>query len=95
VSSRVGGRTAAHRLSVAEMPSHSHNVITSTGNNWDQRGSGLGHVTDPRFGAQTSLTGGNQPHSHAAGSLSVSSAFRGGELDLRVRYLDVIVAVKD
>ena len=34
-------------------------------------------------------------HDHGAGSLRVDSAFHGAELDLRVRYLDVIVAVKD
>ena len=95
VSSRIGGRTGAHRLTVAEMPSHNHNIITTAGNNWDQRGSGLTHVNDPVWGARTSSTGGNQPHSHSAGSLTVSSAFHGSELDLRVRYLDVIVAVKD
>jgi hypothetical protein len=40
--------------------------------------------------ATLSRTGGDQPHSHGAGSLRVSSS-----VALNVRYVDVIIATKD
>lgn len=111
VSSRIGGRTGAHRLTVAEMPGHTHGwsgsasftQFTGHSADYDPRpraiyyGSNNQQITQRRlqFRGGSAPTGGNQPHSHSAGSLSVSSAFHGSELDLRVRYLDVIVAVKD
>lgn len=92
VTSRVSGRTAAHRLTVAEMPRHSHRAPQGNGGEYD--GAGFGN-TRPQGEGYVQSTGGDQPHSHGAGSLRVDSAFHGAELDLRVRYLDVIVAVKD
>lgn len=111
VISRVSGRTANHRLTVAEMPSHRHgwsgsaSFIRSTGHSADfdprpnavDYGSTNQGVTEHRlhFHGDSAPAGGNQSHSHGAGSLRVDSAFHGSELDLRVAYLDVIVAVKD
>ena len=94
VTSRLSGRTAAHRLSVAEMPSHNH-TAPQGGGGGEFGSPGFKSVTPHGWPGTVSNTGGNAPHSHGAGSLRVDSAFHGAELDLRVRYLDVIVAVKD
>ena len=93
VSSRIGGRTGAHRLTVAQMPSHSHSIVKGHGST--DGVPGVSSVLPGGRPRSMSSVGENQPHSHAAGSLSVSSTFHGSELDLRVRYLDVMVAVKD
>ena len=104
VSSSISGRTGAHRLSVAEMPSHSHSIggtyrrdFGSSPGGYFPHGSKWGTDRDISgyLKLRNSHTGGNQPHSHAAGSLRVSSAFTGDALDLRLAYVDVIVAVKD
>ena len=93
VSSSISGRTGAHRLSVAEMPSHSHDFLASSTPGTYQ---GFQAAANPhRRGGLIQPTGGNQPHSHSAGSLRVSSAFTGDTLDLRLAYVDVIVAAKD
>ena len=104
VSSSVSGRTGAHRLSVAEMPSHSHSISGryrrdeggSPGGYFPRgslRGSNVG--INGFLWLHNSYTGGNAAHSHSAGSLRVSSVFTGNALDLQLAYVDVIVAVKD
>ena len=112
VSSSISGRTGAHRLSVGEMPSHTHSVLSSDGfHSQDSWGLFYRHrqchvaatnIGNARYGHANAKgqhilhpSGGNQPHSHAAGSLRVSSAFTGDALDLRLAYVDVIVAAKD
>lgn len=106
VSSSISGRTGGHRLSVGEMPSHTHGWSGSVGLEVGSHDStsypGTFVVSrHARFAGRPGLTGsnahtgGNQPHSHAADSLRVSSAFTGNALDLRLAYVDVIVAVKD
>ena len=104
VSSSISGRTGAHRLSAGEMPSHTHEISGhyrrdegGAPGGWFPRGSSRG--SNVGIGGflwlRNSHAGGDQPHSHGAGSLRVSSAFTGGALDLRLAYVDVIIAVKD
>ena len=111
VTSRVSGSTGAHRLSVGEMPGHTHGWsgsarITHEGYNWSGNDSrprmfkhGASRYTIDRtnlgVSGSNAHTGGSQPHSHSAGALRVASSFTGTALDMRLAYVDVIVAVKD
>ena len=80
--STVFGRTATdgYTLTVAEMPSHSHTVYAGQG------AAGNSFYSDfatygAYLSADTSATGGGAAHSH--------------NIDLRVNYVDVIIASKD
>ena len=93
ITSAISGRTAGHRLSVGKMPNHTHSIATADagGTSSSHR---VGEAREPSWGssgvATLSRTGGDQPHSHGAGSLRVSSS-----VALNVRYVDVIIATKD
>lgn len=105
ISNTVSGSTAGHTLTVSEMPSHSHS-ITSTARKDGGSPPGGSFPHGSSFGTDTVLsevgltlsidnTGGDESHSHDAGTLAVSSAFTGTSIDMAVQYVDVIVAQKD
>ena len=101
VTSRISGSTGAHRLRVAEMPSHTHHYESVGGiyhgnrlPNWQHARPGP-RLAERASTPATTSTGGSQPHSHSAGALRVASSFTGTALDMRLAYVDVIVAVKD
>ena len=85
------------------VPNRSHE--TPNGGNYVTRGASHNPEGDEKYllranrtmanAGRTSPAGLSHEHDHGAGSLRVDSAFHGSELDLRVRYLDVMVAVKD
>jgi hypothetical protein len=83
--------TAGFTLTTSEIPAHSHTINTggagallteSGGWSWlTNPGSGSGNGPIGNGGATISNTGSGNPHSHG--------------LDLRVQYVDVIIATKD
>jgi hypothetical protein len=87
-SHAISGTVAGHTLTIAEMPSHSHNsfsaatISTSYG---AALGSGANGAGDPGLKYLPS-DGGGQPHTHG---------FSATSLDLAVKYVDVIAASKD
>ncbi|MBT6416491.1 hypothetical protein [Candidatus Puniceispirillum sp.] len=104
ISNKVSGSVAGHAITVAQMPHHLHGMKVGydSGSHPDSHTSSRGRLTTlggfyytDNSNMRTKSTGGNQPHSHGAGSLSVTSTFRGLPIDMRVRYVDVIIATKD
>ena len=106
ISNSVSGSTAAHTLTVAQMPSHNHTGTVQQREDFNpttgtttQTPLGFG---DTRGGSRASNspltianTGGGQGHSHGAGSLSVTSSFTGTAINLDVQFVDVIICTKD
>ena len=103
IDAPVSGRVGGHRLTANEMPSHSHSFrINTTAHDVSSPGilpnTGGGHsglrFRDTAIEGTCSPAGADREHSHAAGSLRVK-ATAVGVLSLDVRYVDVIIAVKD
>lgn len=97
VSSSISGSVGATKLSIPQLPpavfiapeySPSHRTLVDNYAHFNYNPA----VPDFRHLARRGL---GHSHSHSAGSLRVTSGLTGGNLDLRVAYLDVIVAVKD
>lgn len=90
VSISVSGTVGNHTLTVAQMPSHAHNVGTNgCGASFSASTSSSGIV-----GPTTYATGGNGAHNHSwsgSGSGSLSSA----SASINVAYVDVIIATKN
>jgi len=102
----VFGLTATnnHTLTVAQMPSHSHSTSNSGNHShsFNRRGlySGGNYTNDAASGANGSGytwaqgTNGAGDHSHNTNNAGSSQGHSHG-IDLRVQYIDVIVATKD
>ena len=91
----AGGTVAGHTLTTAETPSHSHtfNVWQSTSNT-AHNGAGAGN-TNFRSTQSVSSVGGNGSHNHGFTGASHNHSFSGSAIDLRVQYVDLIIATKD
>ena len=96
ISNRLSGSVAGHRLTLAQIPSHHHDLLVPSGHTGRGAG-GYSGATDTYYTdtKRVTPTGGNHPHAHGVGTLSVASTFRGSSIDMRVRYVDVIIATKD
>ena len=104
VSTSISGSVAGHALSISQIPSHNHNFsgsvsIPSGHNSTDANAAGVVGVLSYgshkfSFSGQTSNRGNGAAHSHGW-SGSANSTFRGNSIDMRVRYVDVIIATKD
>jgi len=76
------------------MPSHRHIKKHRGGYGGTQLSAGTGWGTVHH--QYTEYTGGNGSHKHSASaSSSSSSSFRGSNIDMRVQYVDFIIAQKD
>jgi hypothetical protein len=75
--------TAAHTLTIAEMPNHSHTYETYVG----FRGASSGSSQDGAKAGNTSAVGGGAAHSH--GNTGTAT------IQFRPKYLNTILAVKD
>lgn len=105
ISNRVSGSVSWHVLTLSQIPPHNHDFSGSVSirgghGSTDANAAGLqgvlgGGNSTFRFSGQTNNRGGGQGHHHDAGTLSVNSTFRGNPIDMRVRYVDVIIATKD
>ena len=104
VSSSISGSTAAHTLTLSQIPSHTHSGSVNLRTNWEAGSSSLSPVgtvsarfdgsgTSPSFTTNAAGSGGS--HSHGSGTLSVTSAFTGTANQLDIAYVDVIVAAKN
>lgn len=80
--STVFARTATdgHTLTVAELASHGHGIPVGTSQSY-ANWSGSGETAAPVAASNTGNTGGGGAHSH--------------NIDLRVQYVDAIIAIKD
>jgi hypothetical protein len=82
----VGGSVGTTTLSTSEIPSHTHNagstVVAAPGSGK----SAINVRAADAGGSATSATGGGSSHSHS---------FTGTNINLAVRYVDVIIAAKD
>jgi hypothetical protein len=80
----VNGTVAGHALTTDEIPAHAHTVSYTSVGGGVAIGSGTtyGNVTS---GATTSSVGNSQTHTHAFT----------GDVNMSVKYVDVIIAVKD
>ena len=89
----ISGSTAGHAITTAQMPAHTHyNDFGGGFNSITGSGGSPGYVSSVQ-GGTTGSAGGNQAHSHGAGTLAGS--FTGTAIDLDVKYVDVIVCTKD
>lgn len=92
-----GGTVNGHVLTIAEMPSHTHDNnyrgSNLTGTIYNYPRTGINALSDPQSLGLT-YTGGDQPHSHAFSPNSHSHAAT-VSLTLAVQYVDVIIAVKN
>lgn len=82
----ITGNTGNHTLTTAQMPSHTHLTarnLTGTGAGFP---TGAGFLVNGNTGNTSSATGGGGSHSHP---------FSGNALDMRVQFVDVIIAAKD
>lgn len=85
---------SAHALTVAQLPSHNHdmrraNLVPRSG------GSSSGQA-GPLFSSFTGLTGGSGSHAHDAGTIFNQLSFNNSTpISFDVRYVDVIVATRD
>jgi hypothetical protein len=83
-SRTASGSVGATTLTTAQMPSHTHNLGTSTVpgqvNNSAQR------IGNNNVANNTQATGGGGSHTHG---------FTGSAMDFAVQYVDVIIATKD
>ena len=75
--------TGSHRLTIAEMPAHTHTYIGHV----SQRGASSGSAQDGLLNRETSSQGGNATHNHG----STSS----GGTNWTPKYIDMILASKD
>ncbi|ADE40587.1 hypothetical protein [Candidatus Puniceispirillum marinum] len=93
VAGTISGRTAGHAITEAQMARHTHSIPTADAGGTSST-SRVGEAREASWGssgrAYMTHTGGNQPHSHGAGSLEVASS-----IALDVAYVDVIIATKD
>ena len=104
VSTSISSSVAGHALSISQIPSHNHNFsgsvsIAGRHNSTDANAAGVVGVLSYgsnkfSFSEQTSNRGNGAAHSHGR-SGSADSTFRGDTIDMRVRYVDVIIATKD
>ena len=90
----TGVWTAGHALTVAEMPSHNHNLLIYKGGS-----SAGGRITD--YGGRDMIqgdtclyTGGNQPHSHAIGDNGHAHSAGASAIDVRPPYYALAYIMK-
>lgn len=99
ISNYISGSIAGHTLTSGQIPKHDHGLLVA-GDNEDYGGpkDKLASLTRHyRWTTKhrTDMAGDNEPHSHGLGTLGVISTFRGSSIDMRVSYVDVIIATKD
>lgn len=93
----AGGTVAGHTLTTAETPSHSHYL---NGNGNMSGGFSYGRIVSTGGVAYytsytTNSIGSNGSHSHGFTGASHNHSFSGSAIDLRVQYVDLIIASKD
>lgn len=96
----ITGSTAAHTLSIAEMPAHTHTeggiqeFGTTSSSSTGTRNTGN---SSPGNQFETQSTGGGGSHSHGVGTLAGSSHTHtfSDTFNLDVQYVDVIICSKD
>lgn len=95
ISNSITGNVGNTTLTVAQIPAHTHyNDFSGGFNGVTGSGGSPGYISSTQ-GGLTGSTGGGQAHNHSVGSLAVSSTFSGNNMNLAVKYVDVIVATKD
>jgi len=96
----ITGSTAAHALSIAEMPAHTHTeggtqeFGTTSSSSTGVRNTGN---SSPGNQFETQSTGGGGSHSHGVGTLAGGSHTHSfsTNLNLDVQFVDLIIAAKD
>ena len=96
----ITGSTAAHQLTVSEMPAHTHTeggiqeFGTTSSSSTGTRNTGN---SSPGNQFETQSTGGDGSHSHGVGTLAGSSHTHtfSDTFNLDVQYVDVIICSKD
>ena len=93
----AGGTVAGHTLTTAQTPSHNHYL---NGNGNMSGGFSYGRIVSTGGVAYytsytTNSSGGNGSHSHGFTGASHNHSFSGSAIDLRVQYVDLIIASKD
>ena len=84
----TNGDTAAHTLTIAQMPSHTHTKTTSQAGSASTKVQ-IGGAATTNDNFETNATGGGGSHVHGG------STFSGTAIDLNVKFYDFIIAAKD
>lgn len=91
VTGTIAGSTGAHTLTIAEMPSHSHDMYLNEGLYTSRYGPGNALNDNGSLALNAALArGGGGSHSH-----SLSATFSGGAAAINIEYVDLIIASKD
>lgn len=90
-----GGTSGGFTLTTNEIPSHQHNLAGYLSPGTTVTNSALRYPTRRSVTSThiSETTGGGGSHSHPVGTLAAT--FTGNNIDLTVRYVDVIIATKD
>lgn len=90
----VSGTVGSTSLNVNQIASHTHTYLTRNQCCTENVPVESGQMA--RQNTNTGAAGGNQGHNHSwTGTVVGSGTFTGGNVDLRVKYIDCIVATKN